>query len=90
MNEVAALWKHRFFDCLAGYGQQLADNFSTAGVGIYSTSKALISAALGIFNVLILPVVKAVFLVRNLLALGLLSGALAFVMTAMFLPLLRS
>jgi len=35
---------------------------------------------LGILNVLILPVLKAVFFLPNLLTLGLLSGAFAFVM----------
>jgi putative membrane protein len=50
------------------------------GVEIDSTPKAVISAAvLGILNVLILPILKAVFLVPNLLTLGLLSGAFAFV-----------
>jgi putative membrane protein len=51
------------------------------GVEIDSTPKAIISAAvLGILNVLILPILKAVFLVPNLLTLGLLSGIFAFVM----------
>jgi len=51
------------------------------GVQIDSTPKAVISAAvLGILNVLILPILKAVFLLPNLLTLGLLSGAFAFLM----------
>ncbi|MGL5064093.1 MAG: phage holin family protein [Microcoleus sp.] len=51
------------------------------GVEIDSTPKAIISAAvLGILNVLILPILKAVFLVPNVLTLGLLSGLFAFVM----------
>jgi len=51
------------------------------GVEIDSTPKAVFSAAvLGILNVLILPILKAVFLVPNVLTLGLLSGAFAFVM----------
>ncbi|MEG4115470.1 MULTISPECIES: phage holin family protein [unclassified Microcoleus] len=51
------------------------------GVEIDSTPKAVISAAvLGMLNVLILPVLKAVFFVPNLLTLGLLSGVFAFVM----------
>jgi putative membrane protein len=51
------------------------------GVEIDSTPKAVISAAvLGILNVLILPILKAVFLIPNVLTLGLLSGAFAFVM----------
>ncbi|XZO01246.1 MAG: phage holin family protein [Microcoleus sp.] len=51
------------------------------GVEIDSTPKAVFAAAvLGILNVLILPILKAVFLVPNLLTLGLLSGLFAFVM----------
>lgn len=53
------------------------------GVEIYSTPKAVISAAvLGLLNVLILPILKTVFFVPNLLTLGLLSGVFAFVMNA--------
>ncbi|WP_333249522.1 MULTISPECIES: phage holin family protein [unclassified Microcoleus] len=71
----------RFFDCLAGDGQQLVANFSTAdGLKIDSTPKTVISAAvLGMLNVLILPILKAVFFVPNLLTLRLLSGVFAFV-----------
>jgi putative membrane protein len=51
------------------------------GVEIDSTPKAVFAAAvLGILNVLILPILKAVFLVPNVLTLGLLSGLFAFVM----------
>ncbi|NJL68512.1 MAG: phage holin family protein [Richelia sp. CSU_2_1] len=51
------------------------------GVEIDSTPKAVISAAvLGILNVLILPILKTVFFVPNILTLGLLSGLFAFVM----------
>lgn len=51
------------------------------GLEIDSTPKAIISAAvLGILNVLILPVLKALFFVPNILTLGLLSGLFAFVM----------
>ncbi|MEG3937232.1 MULTISPECIES: phage holin family protein [unclassified Microcoleus] len=53
------------------------------GVEIDSTPKAVISAAvLGLLNVLILPILKTVFFVPNLLTLGLLSGVFAFVMNA--------
>lgn len=51
------------------------------GVEIDSTPKAVFAAAvLGILNVLILPILKAVFFVPNVLTLGLLSGLFAFVM----------
>jgi putative membrane protein len=51
------------------------------GVEVDSTPKAVFAAAvLGILNVLILPILKAVFFVPNVLTLGLLSGAFAFVM----------
>jgi len=53
------------------------------GVEIDSTPKAVISAAvLGLLNVLILPILKTVFFLPNLLTLGLLSGVFAFVMIA--------
>lgn len=51
------------------------------GVEIDSTPKAVISAAImGILNVLILPILRVVFFVPNVLTLGLLSGLFAFVM----------
>ena len=51
------------------------------GVEIDSTPKALLAAAvLGILNVLVLPILKAVFFIPNVLTLGLLSGLFAFVM----------
>ncbi|HLO49654.1 MAG TPA: phage holin family protein [Kamptonema sp.] len=51
------------------------------GVEIDSTPKAILSAAvLGILNVLILPILRAVFFIPNVLTLGLLSGLFAFVM----------
>jgi putative membrane protein len=53
------------------------------GVEIDSTPKAVFAAAaLGILNVLVLPILKAVFFVPNVLTLGLLSGLFAFVMNA--------
>lgn len=51
------------------------------GIQIDSPPKALMAAAaLGGLNVLILPLLKAVFFIPNLLTLGLLSGLFAFVM----------
>lgn len=51
------------------------------GIELESTPKAAIAAgALGILNVLILPVLKAFFFIPNVLTLGLLSGVFAFVM----------
>lgn len=50
------------------------------GVEIDTTPKAFISAAaLGILNALVLPILRVVFFVPNLLTLGLLSGLFAFV-----------
>lgn len=51
------------------------------GVEIKSPPKAAIAAGvLGLLNVLILPILKAVFFIPNVLTLGLLSGLFAFIM----------
>lgn len=51
------------------------------GVEVDSPPKAFIAAAtLGILNVLVLPILKALFFIPNVLTLGLLSGLFAFVM----------
>ncbi len=58
------------------------------GVEIDSTPKAIVAAAvLGILNVLILPILKVVFFVPNVLTLGLLSGLFAFVMNIIIFSL---
>jgi putative membrane protein len=51
------------------------------GVDIDNPAKGLISAAvLGMLNVLVLPILKALFFIPNVLTLGLLSGVFALVM----------
>ncbi len=51
------------------------------GIEIESPPKAVVAAAaLGGLNVLILPLLKALFFIPNVLTLGLLSGLFAFVM----------
>lgn len=58
------------------------------GLEIDSTPKAFFSAAvLGILDVLILPILRAIFFIPNVLTLGLLSGVFAFVMNVIILSL---
>ncbi|CBN59310.1 MULTISPECIES: phage holin family protein [Kamptonema] len=58
------------------------------GVQIDSTPKAIVSAAvLGILNVLIMPIFRAVFFIPNVLTLGLLSGLFAFVINVIIFAL---
>lgn len=66
----------------------LVSKIPFVGLEIDSPQKGIASAAvLGILNVLILPVLKAVFFIPNVLTLGLLSGLFAFVMNIVILSI---